>query len=96
MRLASVGRTTSLAFAVVLAPILAAALALTVVLTLTGVFRKWLFLVGHGLERDPRIVGRARGIGSRSEGSAQEAKRPAIAAPTIIVLECFIRSFGRG
>jgi hypothetical protein len=74
MRLASIGRTTSLAFAFVLAPILAAALALTVVLTLTGVFRKGLFLVvRHGLERDPRTVGCARGIGSRSERSAQEA-----------------------
>jgi hypothetical protein len=74
MRLASVGRTASLTFALVFAPILAAALALAVVLAFTSVFRKGLFFgVCHGLKRDPRTVRRARGIRSRSDGSAQEA-----------------------
>ena len=71
LALASVGCATALAFAAVLAPILTTALALAFVLSLTRVFRKGLFfVVRHGLERDPRTVGRACRIGPRSEGSA--------------------------
>jgi hypothetical protein len=43
MRLASVGRTASIAFAVVFAPVLATALALAVVLTFARVFGKGFF-----------------------------------------------------
>lgn len=60
MRLASVGRTTPFTFAVVFAPILATALALTVVLAFAGVFGKGFFLVSHSLEGDPRTVRRGR------------------------------------
>jgi hypothetical protein len=70
MRLASVGRTASFAFAVVFAPVLATALALAIVLSFARVFGKGLFLsVSHSLEGDPRTVRRGRqptrGVGSR-------------------------------
>jgi len=73
MRLASVRRAASFAFAIVFAPIFAPALALTVVLPFARVFWKGLFFgVSHGLERDARTVGGARGVGSRGEGPGQK------------------------
>jgi len=66
MRLASVGRAASLAFAGVFARILATALALAVVLSFARVFGKGSFFsVSHSLEGNARMVGRARGVGTR-------------------------------
>src|ERR1700758_1584919 len=74
MRLASVRCAASFAFAGVFAPVLTPALALAIVLSFTRVLRKGLFFrVCHGLKRDPRTMRRARGIRSRSDGSAQKA-----------------------
>jgi hypothetical protein len=67
----TIGPAASFSFAVVFSPILAPALALAVVLAFTRMLWKGLFFrVCHGLKRDPGTVRRARGIGSRSDGSA--------------------------
>src|SRR5215470_62200 len=72
MRLASVGCAASQAFAFVFAPVLATALALTVVQTFACVFGQRLFFLSHGLEGDARIVRRARGVGSHGGGASQQ------------------------
>jgi hypothetical protein len=61
----AVGCAASLAFAVVFAPVLATAQALAIVVAFARVFWKWgFFSVSHSLERNARMAGRARGVGS--------------------------------
>jgi hypothetical protein len=91
---ASIGRTTALAFAGVHAFArvvggLTAALALTFVHALAGVLWKGFFRVTHGLEGDARIVRRAHGVSLRGEAK-DPVTSPATAAPAITALEGFI------